>query len=71
MTLQNLLGVSLDTVTPERSQVARMLAAAERNLADYSGDLMPDSAVNECITSATALQTHVRAWLHSNKPDLV
>ena len=71
MTLQNLLGVSLDTVTPERSQVARMLAAAERNLADYSGDLVPDSSVNECITSATALQTHVRAWLQSNKPDLV
>ena len=34
MTLQNLLGVSLDAVTPERAQVARMLAAAERNMAD-------------------------------------
>ena len=145
MTLQNLLGVSLDAIAPERSQVARMLAAAERNmadtriaglsaetrfdvaykaimqlamlalyangyrtltsrpghhqtaiqaltltvalppeqvrvldalrkqrnLADYSGDLVPDSAVNECVTSATSLQTHVRAWLRSNKPDLI
>jgi hypothetical protein len=34
MTLQNLLGLSLDSVTPERTQAARMLAAAERNMAD-------------------------------------
>ena len=34
MTLQNLLGISLDAVAPERTQVARMLAAVERNLAD-------------------------------------
>ena len=144
MTLQNLLGISLDPVVPERSQVARMLAAADRNLADarlaglsaetrfdvgykaimqlamlalyadgyrtltsrpghhqtaiqtltltvalepekvrvldalrkqrnlsdYSGDLVPDSAVNECVSSATTLNAHVRAWLKSNKPEL-
>ena len=34
MTLQNLLGISLDAVTPERAQVTRMLAAVQRNLAD-------------------------------------
>lgn len=34
MTLQSLLGISLDAVAPERTQVARMLAATERNLAD-------------------------------------
>lgn len=34
MTLQNLLGVSLDAVQPDRGHVARFLAAAERNLAD-------------------------------------
>jgi len=34
MTLQNLLGISLDAVAPERTQVARMLAAVERNLVD-------------------------------------
>ncbi len=34
MTLQNLLGISLDAVAPKRTQVARMLAAAERNMAD-------------------------------------
>ena len=34
MTLQNLLGVSVDIVAPERAQVTRMLAAVERNMAD-------------------------------------
>lgn len=34
MTLQNWLGISHDAVAPERAQVARMLAAVERNLAD-------------------------------------
>ena len=144
MTLQNLLGISLDAVAPERAQVARMLAAVERNLADaqlaglsaesrfdvsykaimqlamvalyangyrtltsrpghhqtaiqsltltvglsaeqvrvldalrkqrnltdYSGDLVPDSTMNECVNSATALFTHVSAWLRVNKPEL-
>ena len=145
MTLQNLLGISLDAVAPERAQVARMLAAAERNLADaqlaglsaenrfdvaykaimqlamvalyangyrtltsrpghhqtaiqtlpltvglsgnqvrvldalrkqrnlsdYSGDLVPDSTMNECVASATALFAHVQAWLQANKPELL
>jgi hypothetical protein len=34
VTLQNLLGISLDSVTPEKSQLARLLAAAQRNIAD-------------------------------------
>ncbi|WP_322036680.1 DNA-binding protein [Burkholderia cepacia] len=34
MTLQNLLGVSLDAIRPDREQATRLLAAAERNLAD-------------------------------------
>ena len=145
MTLQNLLGISLDAVGPERAQVARMLAAAERNLADaqlaglsaenrfdvaykaimqlamvalyangyrtltsrpghhqtaiqtlpltvglpgekvrvldalrkqrnlsdYSGDLVPDSTMNECVASATALFAHVQGWLQANKPELL
>lgn len=34
MSLQNLLGISLDRLTPDKSQVAKLLAAAERNIAD-------------------------------------
>ncbi len=145
MTLMNLLGISLDTVAPDRAQVARLLAAAQRNIvdaqlqglssenrfdaaykaimqmamvalnangyrtltskpghhqtalqtlpltvglaqpqvivldalrkqrhpADYSGDLVPDSAAAECLASAKALLAHLRAWLAANKPELL
>jgi hypothetical protein len=145
MTLTNLLGISLDAVVADRAQVARLLAAAQRNiadaqlqglssenrfdaaykaimqiasvalnangyrtltskpghhqtalqtlpltvglaqpkvivldalrkqrnLADYSGDLVPDSAAAECLTRAQELLAHVRAWLAANKPELL
>jgi hypothetical protein len=34
MSLQNLLGISLDRITPDTAQVLKLLAAAERNIAD-------------------------------------
>lgn len=145
MTLQNLLGISLEAVAPTRAQVSKLLAAAgrnladarleelsaenrfdaaykaimqsamvalhangyrtltskpghhqtaiqtltstvqlpankmvvldalrkQRNLSDYSGDLVSDAAVAECVASARELLTHVRAWLAANRPDLV
>ncbi|MDW3680849.1 DNA-binding protein [Cupriavidus sp. CV2] len=145
MTLQNLLGISLDAVQPSREQVTRLLAAAERNLADaqlhglssenrfdaaykaimqlamlalqangyrtltsrpghhqtaiqtlpttigmskdrmivldalrkqrnlsdYSGDLVPESTLSECMSSAFSLLADVRAWLQANKPELL
>lgn len=144
MTLQNLLGISLDAVAPDKAQLAKLLAAAERNiadaqipglspenrfdaaykaimqaavvalnangyrtltskpghhqtalqtlpqtvgypqakvivldalrkqrnLADYSGDLVSDAAVAQCLASAQELVAHVRAWLAHNRPDL-
>ncbi|MBU9165543.1 DNA-binding protein [Burkholderia multivorans] len=142
MTLQNLLGISLEAIEPDRAQVTRLLAAAERNLtdarlaglsnenrfdaaykaimqlamlalhangfrpltsrpghhqtaiqtlsqtiglpvgrmivldalrkqrnlSDYSGDVVPMSAVDECFDSAAALMADVKAWLAANKP---
>ncbi|WP_261528076.1 DNA-binding protein [Burkholderia multivorans] len=142
MTLQNLLGISLEATEPDRAQVTRLLAAAERNLtdarlvglsnenrfdaaykaimqlamlalhangfrpltsrpghhqtaiqtlsqtiglpvgrmivldalrkqrnlSDYSGDVVPMSAVDECFDSAAALMADVKAWLVTNKP---
>ncbi|RQR50856.1 DNA-binding protein [Burkholderia sp. Bp9126] len=144
MTLQHLLGVSLDAIQPDRNQAARLLAAAARNLAeaqldglsnecrfdvaykaimqlamlalhangfrtltskpghhqtaiqtlaltiglasdrvivqdalrkqrnlpDYSGDIVPASAMSECLACAAALMADVRAWLAANKPEL-
>jgi hypothetical protein len=34
MTLKNLLGISLDAITPDKAQLAKLLAAAQRNIAD-------------------------------------
>jgi hypothetical protein len=145
MTLKNLLGISLDAVAPDKAQLARLLAAAQRNiedaqleglspenrfdaaykaimqaamvalnangyrtltskpghhqtalqtlpqtvelpqakvilldalrkqrnLADYSGDLVSDAAVAQCLASAKELLAHVKAWLADHRPDLV
>jgi hypothetical protein len=43
----------------------------QRNVADYSGDLVSDAAVSECIQSAEELLAHVLEWLKKNKPELV
>lgn len=145
MTLKNLLGLSLDAVAPDKAHIGKLLAAAERNIADtklqglsaenrfdaaykaimqlsmvalnangyrtmtskpghhqtaiqtlptsvglasakvivldalrkqrnlsdYSGDLVPDAAAAECLASASEMLTHVRAWLSANRPDLL
>lgn len=145
MSLQNLLGVSLDVVAPDKQQLAKLLAAAQRNiadaqltglsaenrfdaaykaimqlamaalhangfrtltskpghhqtaiqtltltvalpqksvivldalrkqrhLADYSGDLVPDSAVAACLQGAQDLLAHVKTWLVKNKSHLL
>lgn len=43
----------------------------QRNLSDYSGDLIPDAAAAECLASAQELLAHVRAWLQAQRPDLL
>lgn len=145
MSLKNLLGISLDAVPPDKGHVAKLLAAAQRNIADaqlrglsaetrfdaaykaimqlamvalnangyrtltskpghhqtalqtlplsvglpqarvivldalrkqrnlsdYSGDLVPDAAAAECLASAQELLKHIRAWLQTQRPDLL
>ncbi len=43
----------------------------QRHVTEYSGDLVPESAVLECVTQALALQTALRAWLKTNRPNLL
>ncbi|WP_460549812.1 DNA-binding protein [Comamonas piscis] len=43
----------------------------QRNLADYSGDLVSKAAVDSCLSHAMALRAHVQAWLLVQKPDLL
>lgn len=40
----------------------------QRNVADYSGDTVPESAVQECITQAGKLLEKVSKWLADNRP---
>ncbi|MEW6513537.1 MAG: DNA-binding protein [Pseudomonadota bacterium] len=64
MTLQNLLGISLDAITPNRETVARLLAAAERNLADAA--LPALSAENRFDAAYKAIMQCAMVALHAN-----
>lgn len=43
----------------------------QRNVADYSGDIVPASAVDECVSQAESLLGDVSLWLTENKPGLI
>jgi hypothetical protein len=64
MTLKNLLGISLDAVAPDKVQVARLLAAARRNLAD--AQLKGLSAENRFDAAYKAVMQLAMTALHAN-----
>ena len=68
MSLDNLLGKSLEKITPDAATIQRLLVAAERNIADYSGDLIPESTLQDCIVEAEKLLVAVRKWLCARLP---
>ncbi|OGT22416.1 MAG: hypothetical protein A2V90_03315 [Gammaproteobacteria bacterium RBG_16_57_12] len=43
----------------------------QRNVADYSGDTIPESAVTECVAQAEKLLRDVTNWIQANKPELM
>lgn len=43
----------------------------QRNVTDYSGDIVPESAMKECISRAEDLLHDVRAWIKKHKPGLL
>jgi hypothetical protein len=43
----------------------------QRNLTEYTGDLIPESAVTECLSQAQSLYTIALNWLRANKSDLL
>lgn len=43
----------------------------QRNVADYSGDVVPESAVKDCIAQAESLLIKVKGWISENRPDLL
>lgn len=43
----------------------------QRNVADYSGDLVPAGTANECIAHAKALWQQLNDWLKKEHPELL
>jgi hypothetical protein len=43
----------------------------QRNLTEYTGDLIPESAVTECLSQAQSLYAATLSWLKANKSDLL
>jgi hypothetical protein len=43
----------------------------QRNVTEYSGDLIPTSAVVECLSQAESLYAAALAWLETNRRDLM
>ena len=60
MTLKNLLGISLDAIQPDVAAIGKLLAAAQRNLADDSGDRASEAVAAECLVSAKAFSRMCR-----------
>ncbi len=43
----------------------------QRNLTEYSGDIIPESAVSECLSQAESLYAAACNWLKVNRPELL
>jgi hypothetical protein len=72
MSLQNLQKIGqLKAHPPDAGEIRRLLTAATRNLADYTGEDIDDSTVEHCIVEAKRLLAEVRAWLIANRPQLI
>lgn len=55
---------------PQAQVVVLDALRKQRNLSDYSGDLIPDAISAECLACAVDLLAQVRAWLQAHRPDL-
>ena len=42
----------------------------QRNVADYSGDPVPEAAMRDCIAHAETLLSHMKNWLAKHYPGL-
>jgi len=43
----------------------------QRNLTEYTGDTIPQAALNECLLQAESLHAAAMKWLKANRPNLV
>lgn len=88
MTLDNLVGKTLESITPGHHQTmiqtltqtiglepATMVVLdglrKQRNVIDYSGDLVSAAMADEAVRQARALLERAERWLRENRPALV
>jgi hypothetical protein len=64
MTLKNLLGISLDAVAPDKAHIGKLMAAAQRNIAD--GQLAALSTENRFDPAYKAIMQLAMVALHAN-----
>ena len=64
-TLPTTLGIDAQTVV----RLDRL--RKQRNLTEYSGDIIPESAVSECLLQAESLYAAASNWLKVNRPELL
>jgi uncharacterized protein (UPF0332 family) len=64
-TLNQTIGLDTDTM------IVLDALRKQRNVADYSGDVISESAMNECIAQAENLLNKMKKWLTENRPDLL
>jgi len=63
--------LSLTTGLPGATVQVLDALRKQRHATEYSGDLIPESAVIECLKQAQALYAGVRAWLKTEHPQLL
>ncbi len=63
--------LSVSVALPQSKVIVLDALRKQRNLADYSGELVTELAAVECVASAKELPAHVRTWLQANRPDLL
>ena len=73
---QEVLGRKINPKVYSRKEWNQMLKhkdalRKQRNVADYSGDTVPESAARDCLMHAENLLQNVRRWLKANRPELV
>jgi hypothetical protein len=64
MSLKNLLGISLDAIEPDKEQIAKLLAAAQRNIRDAHLEQL--SAENRFDAAYKAMMQAAMVGLHAN-----
>jgi len=56
---------------PKNTVIVLDALRKQRNLNDYEGDPIADSALTACLTEAEKLLAHTRQWLATHHPELI